>query len=176
MQLSDLANAYAAKTDGELLRLADAAGSIDPQAFSTLSSELARRKILHPLNSQADKAVARVPSTIGVNSAGDFVAEVLRLYRSHFEVFVKLTAPAVLVGYLTVRIARHEVNEIFRHLPRGIELLSHRSEILEIWLINLVGYLTSWLAFSLSFAAICSAVDQTQRGSLPVSGRMPFSS
>ena len=178
MHLQDLASTYAGKTDEELLLLATKPDQLTPEAFSTLTGELARRKISPQQSLQSDRqgtqpinqSGAGLPEAKGVNSAGDFVTEVLRLYHSHFWVFIKLTAPAVLAGYLAVRIARHEVSEIFRHLPRGIELLSHRSEILEIWLINLVGYLTSWLAFSLSFAAICSAVDQTQRGSLLSAG------
>lgn len=104
------------------------------------------------------------PDSHGV---GEFVAEVLRTYHGHFWLFFKLIAPAVVVGYVAVIMGRNEGREIARHLPRGVALLSHQAELIEIWLANSTGYLVSWMAFSFSFGAICFAIGQIRAGVTP---------
>lgn len=42
----------------------------------------------------------------------------------------------MIVSTIAIIIARNEVREISRHLPRGVELLAHQTEILEMGLIN----------------------------------------
>lgn len=98
---------------------------------------------------------------------GDFVTEVLRTYHSHFWLFFKITAPAVIISTIAIVTGRNEGRELARHLPRGFELLAHRTEILEIWLANLSAYLVSWVAFSFAFGAICIAVEETAAGFTP---------
>jgi hypothetical protein len=51
--------------------------------------------------------------------------------------------------------------------PEGFEFLGHETEILEIWFVNFVEFLVSWMAFSFSFGAICSAVGQISAGVVP---------
>ena len=91
----------------------------------------------------------------------------LRVYHRKLWLFVKLTGPAVVVGYLALMLGRNEGREIARHLPRGVAILSHQTEFLEIWLANTAGYLVSWMASCFSFGAICSAVSQITAGDVP---------
>ena len=62
---------------------------------------------------------------------------------------------------------RNEGREIARHLPRGPGIAAYTTEIHRIWLVNFSGYVVSWMAFSISFAAICFAVDRVVVGSVP---------
>jgi hypothetical protein len=98
---------------------------------------------------------------------GDFVAEVLQTYHSRFWLFFKITAPAVIISTIAIITARNEVREIARHLPRGLELLAHRTEMFEMWLVNFSSWLVSWMAFSFAFGAICIALDETEAGFTP---------
>jgi hypothetical protein len=96
------------------------------------------------------------------------VEEVLRVYGGQFWFFIRLVAPAVVLGYIAVRIGLNEEREIAREVLRLpiSEIVRHRSELIEIWLAN-SGYLVSWMAFSFSFGAICFAVDEIKTGSTP---------
>jgi hypothetical protein len=97
------------------------------------------------------------------------VEEVLRVYRDEFWFFIKLVAPAVVVGYIAVRIGINEAGEIARQFLRVpiSEIVKHRTEFVEIWLAQSGGYFVSWMAFSFSFGAICFAVDEIQTGIIP---------
>jgi hypothetical protein len=177
MPIHDLAIAYQTKTDEELLQLVGSPEQLTSEAYATLRGELAKRRIdssAH-LNSEEENGQTKLSqlSTSETRllresqSASEFVGEVLHFYQDHFWLFIKLIAPAVIVGYVAVMMGRNEGREIARHLPRGLELLSHRTEILEIWFANFVGYFVSWMAFCFSFGAICSAVGQITAGTVP---------
>jgi len=177
MQIQDLVSLYETKTDEELFHLAADLSQLTTEARLALSNELAKRRIdLAKCRNSPDEsnpsliAQAATPTTVPTTkSAGvaDFVAQVLRVYHVHFWLFVKLTVPAVVAGYFAVTLCRQEGHEIARHLPRGIDVLEHRIEILEIWFVNLAGWLGSWMAFSTSFAAICSVVRRIESGDPP---------
>jgi hypothetical protein len=172
MQIQDLARAYGEKTDDELLYLAEDAKQLTSEAQLALASELSRRRLKSPANNhllkEAERQVilgsellrnaAKAPSS--PEDAGKFIREVVSVYHRHFWFFARLISPAVIAGYLAVMSARHESREIARHLPRGIEMLTHKTEILEMWLANVAGYVVSWLAFCVSFGAICVAIDR----------------
>jgi hypothetical protein len=175
MQIHDLTKLYQIKTDEELFQLAGNSEQLTPEAHSVLTSELARRRIdlteyLEAHNEEGRKARSRglsLPSH--PSGVGGFVEEVLRVYRDQFWFFIKLVAPAVVVGYIAVRMGRNEGREIARQLLRVpiSEIVRHRTEFVEIWLANSAGYLASWMAFSFSFGAICFAVDQIRAGITP---------
>lgn len=177
MSLYDLAIAYQTKTDEELLQLVGSPEQLTPEAYAALKGELAKRRIdsTAPLNAEEENGQTKLSQlrTSGTQpfresqSVGEFVAEVLRFYHRHFWLFVKLIAPAVIVGYVAVVMGRNEGQEIARHLPRGFELLGHQTEILEIWFANFVGFFVSWMVFCFSFGAICSAVGQIAAGAVP---------
>ena len=175
MQIHDLTKLYQSKTDEELLQLAGNSEQLTPEAHSVLTSELARRRIdlreyLEAHNEEGKKARSRGLSLPSHSSGvGGFVEEVLRVYRDQFWFFIELVAPAVVVGYIAVRMGRNEGREIARQLLRVpiSEIVRHRTEIVEIWLANSAGYLASWMAFSFSFGAICFAVDQIRAGITP---------
>ena len=93
--------------------------------------------------------------------------EVLGAYRRHFWLFFRITAPAVIVSTAALITARNEAREITRRLPRGWELLAHGTEIFGIFLVNLSGWLVSWIAFSVAFAAICIAMEEIASGLTP---------
>jgi len=177
MPIHDLTAAYQTKTDEELLQLARNPEQLTPEAHAALKSELAKRRIdsaellnVQEENDQSELGQQRISGTLHLReseSVGEFVSEVLRVYHGHFWLFVRLIAPAVIVGYFAVVIGRNEGGEIARRLPRGFEFLGHETEILEIWFVNFVGFLVSWMAFSFSFGAICSAVGQISAGVVP---------
>ena len=172
MPTRDLASLYRTKTDEELLQLAMDAEQLTPEAHSALTSELAKRRIdgaehlkVQPKRCQKPRnAVQFLSQSPGV---GEFVTEVLRVYHAQFWFFVRLIAPAVVVGYIAITMARNEGREIARQLPRGVGMLGHQAEILKIGLANFVGYVVSWTAFSFSFGAICSGVCQIEAGVVP---------
>ena len=175
MQIQDLTKSYQAKTDEEILQLAANSEQLTPEAQSVLTGELARRRIgvteyLVAHLDEGEKTRTRglvLPSP--PSGVGEFVEEVLRVYRDQFWFFVKLVAPAVVVGYIAVLMGRNEGREIARQLLRLpiSEITRHRSEFIEIWLANSAGYLVSWMDFSFSFGAICFAVDQIRAGITP---------
>jgi hypothetical protein len=177
MAIQDLFVAYQTKTDEELLQLVGSPEQLTPEAYAALKGELAKRRIdsAAHLNAEEEDGQTKLsePRTSGTQllresqSVGEFVGEVLSFYHDHFWLFVKLIAPAVIVGYVAVVMGRNEGQEIARHLPHGLELLGHHTEILEIWFANFIGYFVSWIAFSLSFGAICSAVGQIAAGTAP---------
>jgi len=174
MQIQDLARAYEAKTDEELLQLAMESEHLTLEAQSALTGELARRRIdgLEHLKIQvrSDQGSIGRPESRGTpesQAVGKFIAEVVRLYHCQLWLFVRLTVPAVLVGYFALMLGRNEGREIASHLPRDTAILSHRIEFLEIWLANTTGYFVSWMASYFSFGAICSAVGQIAAGGAP---------
>jgi hypothetical protein len=177
MQIQDFVKAYEAKSDEELIQLAAAREQLTPDAGLALQSELSKRQISVAEHSGAsqneekrhDSGRASVSERLRQGErqgVGDFVAEVLRTYHSHFWLFFKITAPAVIVSTIAIITARNEVREIARHLPRGLEL-AHRTEMFEMRLVNFSSWLVSWMAFSFAFGAICIALDETEAGFTP---------
>src|SRR6266581_1539595 len=162
MQMQDLAKVYKTKTDEELLQLASDSERLTPEAHAILRSELAVRRIDVPKHltaqEESDQGRSEQPRTRGTpfirdsHAVREFVAEVVHVYHGQFWLFIKLIAPAVVVSYIAVVMARNEVREIERHLPRGVEVLKHETEILEIGLLNLAGYLVSWIGFCLELS------------------------
>ena len=90
-----------------------------------------------------------------------------RTYHSHFWLYFQITAPAVIISTIVFIAARNEVRHIWRHLPRGVELLAHDAEMLEIWLINWSAWFVSWIASSFVFGAICIALEERVAGFTP---------
>ena len=177
MAIQGLVVAYQTKTDEELLQLVGSPEQLTPEACAALKGELAKRRIDSAAHLNAEEENGQTnpsePRTSGTQilresqSVGEFVGEVLSFYHDHFWLFVKLIAPAVIVGYVAVVMGRNEGQEIARHLPHGLELLGHQTEIPEIWFANFIGYFVSWMAFCFSFGAICSAVGQIAAGAAP---------
>jgi hypothetical protein len=177
MQIQDFVRAYRAKSDEELIRLAVAPEQLAAEARLALEAEMSRRAISIADNSDVSQhggdvhdvrrstPSERLQECDGKNEGvGDFVAEVLRTYHSHFWLFFKITAPAVIITTIAIISARNEVREISRHLPRGIELLAHKTEILKIGLINYSAWILSWIVFSFVFGATCIAVEESVAG------------
>jgi hypothetical protein len=177
MAIHDLAVAYQAKTDEELLHLAENPQQLTPEAHAALKSELAKRRIdsaarlnVQEADDQSRLGQQRVRGTLPLReseSVSEFVSEVLRVYHAHFWLFVRLIGPAVVIGYVAIVGGRHERQEIARHLPRGFLFVGHETEIFEIWVAYFAGFLVSWMAFSVSFGAICSAVGQISEEVVP---------
>jgi hypothetical protein len=174
MQIKDVAKAYEAKADEELIHLATESGQLTPEAKSALRNELAKRRIDSPkqlnLPEESEQGKIEQSGTRGAlvlgdsQSVGEFVAEIHRVYHDQFWLYVKLTAPSVVVATIAMFMVRYEVREIARHLLRGLEMQGHG--ILEIWLVNSAGYLVGWMAFAFSFAAICVAIRQIAAGAV----------
>jgi hypothetical protein len=178
MQIQDFVKAYETKSDEELMQLAAAREQLTSEGRLALKSELSRRQISIAEHSGAsqndgerhDSGLISVSERLQPSEqqrVGDFVAEVLRTYHSHFWLFFKITAPAVIISTITIITGRNEGREIARHLPRGLELLAHRTEMFEIWLADFSAWLVSWMAFSFAFGAICIALDETEAGFTP---------
>jgi hypothetical protein len=176
MQIQDIVKIYQAKSDEELMQLGDAREQLTSEALLALKSELSRRQISIAEHSEPSpnnvnlggSVVARKKVQEGERQGvGDFVAEVFRTYHIHFWLFFKICAPAVIISTIAIIIGRNEAREIARHLPGGPELLSYRSEILEIWLASFSAWLVSWLAFLWAFGATCIAVEEVAAGFTP---------
>lgn len=142
MQIPDLATLYEKKTDGELLQLAADSAQLTPEAQTTLATELARRRLDMGQHSNTRGYVVqerfeqtRSREALSLNDSrgvAAFVAEVLQIYHDQFWLFVWLIGPAVVVGWISVFAGRHEGRVIVSHFPRGIGLIEHKTEILEI--------------------------------------------
>jgi len=178
MQIQDFVKAYEGKPDEELVQLAAALEQLTPEARLALQSELSRRQISVAEHSGAfqndgkreDSGYVSVKEkwqTGQRQGVGDFVVEALRTYHSHFGLFFKIAAPAVIISTIAIITARNEGREIARHLPRGFELLGHRTEIFEIWFANFSAWFVSWIASCFAFGAICIALDETEAGFTP---------
>ncbi|MGA3088716.1 MAG: hypothetical protein ABSD75_08895 [Terriglobales bacterium] len=177
MQVQDFVKAYQAKSDEELIQLAVAPEHLAVEARLALEGEMSRRAIRIADNSDVSQHdgdghdVRRSTTSERLQTGdghdervGDFVVEVLRTYHSHFWLFFTINAPAVIITTIAIITARNEVREISRHLPRGIELLAHRTEFLEIGLINYSAWILSWIVFSFVFGATCIAVEESVAG------------
>ncbi|PYX50076.1 MAG: hypothetical protein DMG76_35585 [Acidobacteria bacterium] len=178
MPIPDFVKVYEAKSDEELMQFAAAREQLTYEARLALQSELSRRQISiaeHSASSQndgkwhdSDRVIVSERLQQGERQGvGDFVAEVLRTYHTHFWLFLKITAPAVIISTIAIITSRNEGREIARHLPRGFELLAHRTEIFEMWLANFSAWLVSWMAFSFAFGAVCIALEETEAGLTP---------
>jgi hypothetical protein len=181
MDVAELAQLYRTKTDEEILRLAMQSGQLTPEACSLLAGEVTKRGLRFD---EAISAVPRpsepypedlgrsgIPSLISRQPTGEFIAEVLRMYRGHFWLFFKIIVPAVVIGTAAVIAGRDEGREIARQMPRGYELLPFRAVYFEILAVHASSWLISWLAFCVSYGAICSAVRQLGRGMIASVGQ-----
>jgi hypothetical protein len=185
MQIQDFLRVYQEKSDEELLQLAAAGAELTSEATLALESELSRRGISVAQESETPESDAAQNS---IRNAGagqrlqegkwqghrDFVEEVLRTYRTHFWLFFNITAPAVVISTFVFITRSNGIREIAKHLPRGVEVLAYRTELLEIWLINVFAFLISWMAFSFSFGAICIAVEEKTAGFISSAWRCLF--
>ena len=178
MQTQDFFKVYQGKSDEELIQLAAAPEHLTSEARLALQSELSRRQINNAKDSPVPQNSSHWHDTGHVNlserlqqgerqAVGDFIKEALRAYHRHFWLFFKITAPAVIISTIAIITARNEGREIARQLPRGVELLAHRTEFLEILLANSSAWLVSWVAFSVAFGAICIAMEETAAGFTP---------
>jgi hypothetical protein len=178
MQIQDFLKVYQGKSDEELIRLAATPEQLTFEARLALQSELSRRQISNTEDSPIPHYsghwhdAGQIILSEGLQQGGrqdarDFIEEVLRAYHRHFWLFFKITAPCVIVSTIAIITGRTEGREIARHLPDGVEVLAHRTEILEIWLANSSAWLVSWIAFSVAFGAICIATEETAAGFTP---------
>src|SRR4051812_28894084 len=164
VQTEDFLKVYQAKTDEELIQLAAVPEHLTSEARLALHGELSRRSISIPENREVSHpngdghdvgraAASEKRQTSDVQDRGmvDFVAEVLKTYHSHFWLFFKINAPAVINNTLSIITGCNEVREISRHLLRDLDLAAHRTEILEIQLLNYSTWILSWMAFSFVF-------------------------
>ena len=174
MQIQELARYYETRTDEQLLGLAADLTQLTSEAQIALAGELAKRRITaasHPIvQDETHQPRLRQPETPrGIDSelqgVREFVAQVLRVYRRRFWLFIRLVAPAMLVGYLAMRMGREGGREILRHLIQGA--VKYPVAVAEMWLANLTGYYVSWMGFLFSFGATCSAVQQIGAGGAP---------
>ncbi len=177
MQTEAIVKIYQKKTDEELILLAAVSEQLTSDALVALQGELSRRRINVAKDSCASqnnggeydsgKTAMGGSQVVELQGVGDFVAEVLRTYHNHFWLFFQITAPAVIISTIVILTARNEVREISRHLPRGVQLLAHHAEIIEMWIINYSAWFISWIAFSCVFGAICIALEESVAGFAP---------
>lgn len=175
MNIADLADSYAAKTDEELLALAAERTQLTIEAQTALASELSRRRVsTEPEQNGSDvvRKAVKVSAQTDTSSlvrlkAGAFIEEVLALYNSNRRSFVQLAFPSVLLSFIAIQSARHEVHEIAQPLRMGFKgfgIPIPRFAILKMTLISGSGWFISWILFCIAFAAICSAVEQCTAG------------
>ena len=177
MQTEDFLKGYQTKTDEELIQLAAVPEQLTSEARLALHGELSRRSISIPDNPKVRppsgdrhdvrRAVASEKLQTGdVQNRGvvDFVAEVLKTYHSHFWLFFKINAPAVIISTIAIITTRNEVRELSRQLLRDLNLAAHRTEILEMQLLNYSAWILSWIASSFVFGATCIAVEECAAG------------
>jgi hypothetical protein len=162
MDFQSLASLYRTKTDEELLQLAGQLSSLTAEARAVLSTELTSRRISPeaPLDTQAGTeqydrdSVSKTETAQQQLHTGAFIAEVLQFYLRNRGLFIALVFPAVLLSTVAYLVRRHEVFEIGRHLPHGVAILEHKTEMLEIGLL-------SWGAFYSAGLSSASGSEQS---------------
>jgi hypothetical protein len=169
MDFDALAAIYRAKNDDELIQLFEQRGELTSEAQMALSAELALRKIVIPLAAETltHHSEASYPRAIAKPQAihvGEFIEETLHFYIGNRWLFLRLISPAVLIGYFSIVFARHETRALIHKLYPDIGPHALSVAVLKIGLVSWAGYLVSWMAFSVSFAAICYAVKQRDEG------------
>ena len=168
MHLADLASAYRVKTDEELLRLAQQTKDLTEEARSALAAELAVRRVTVEIpEASASRGVRPSEPTMAAPTAKQlptkqFIEEVFRLYGRNRWLFVKLAFPAVFFGTAAVITTRYEIHDIQRQIVRNV--IQPRLAIYEASAWALARDLVSWLALSISFAAISVATEQIVAG------------
>jgi len=173
MQINDFVTHYQSKSDEELLQLAADSTLLTPEAHSALAGELTRRRLgptpslkLSPVADQPQAGAQAMHGLQATNShsTGEFITEVLRLYRAHWRLFLMLVAPAVAAGYVIFYLKREMTMEIARRLFYGqaTTLVTY----VEMSAVGLAGSTVSWMAFSCAFGAICFSVRQIQTGNV----------
>jgi hypothetical protein len=177
MQIQEFVRVYQTKSDEELVQLAVATEQLTSEARVALQGELSRRRISVAEHSGASQSInaeydSGKTATGGLHGVGwqaavDCVTEVFRAYHSHFWLYFQIAAPGTIISTIAISTARNEVREISRHLPRGVELLAHHAEILEIGLINWAAGFVSWIAFCFVFGAFCIALEESVAGFIP---------
>lgn len=167
MNIADLTQSYAGKTDEELLRLAEQREHLTIEAQSALASELSKRRIDAPPSEETKPTLPVAPRTEGVVASDSplktsaFIEEVLRFYARNRWVFIQLIFPAVFLGFVAITFTRSEARAI---APMLYPKFSFGTMLLLSALVSASGYLTSWMVFCLSFAVISSAVEQEHAG------------
>jgi hypothetical protein len=171
MNVDDLSELYRAKTDEELLHLANEWGLLTAEAQSILKGELSKRQIEIPRVSFPQeqntgwKPIAQSPQAARVLAIGEFMPAVLRLYRNHMWLFVKVTAPAVVLTTTTLLIGRYEIHQMARQVLRGSDsLVRYPRLLLEATLMGLIRGLVSWYAFCFCFGVITVLVELIESG------------
>lgn len=170
MQTQDFARIYEEKPDAELQLLSAQADHLTSEAYAALVSEMSRRGIAIESPPASSSATTRPNPTQSSEKlqTRPFIEEVFRIYRSNLGLFIKLSAPAVVLGYIAHRAARTEVREIARHIPRDVFLITqHRLAITEMALINHAGYFVAWMSFCFCFGAITFATEELEQKLVP---------
>lgn len=168
MSVQSFLDLYSTKNNDELLQLAEQRDQLTMDAQTALSAELTSRQI--DINEDPQNESSKLPTRFPPDSAavrlrtGDFIEELLAFYVRHRSAYMKLIFPAVFCCTAVYIFRRQEVFEIQRQLPRGVLLLQHKIQLLEIGLLTWGSLVASWLVFSLSFGAICVATEQIQAG------------
>src|SRR6185369_17160762 len=117
MRADELIRAYERKSDDELLHLAEQSGELTPEALSVLRAEIFRRRLDgsaldQPSETHEELAPTPSHSSTNVGSVNQFLLAVTRMYRDHFWLFIKLTAPAVVISYLTITLIRYLQHQV----------------------------------------------------------------
>lgn len=177
MESQSLAALYATKTEEELQRLAEDLDQLTLEAQSALRNEMSRRKLSLATRAMvvgAGTPVQRLNTEVTTSHCvpvppGSFMADVFRLYHAHLWLFFKLTAPALLFGALAILVARDSGREITRDARLTWQTHSLYLTMIEVWLVNTIGWAVSWTFFSFAFASICMAVRRIANSEQPSS-------
>jgi len=174
MNVDHLSDLYRTKTDEELLQLAGDLGQLTAEAQLVLKGELSKRQIEIPCSSFPEeqntgpKPVIPTPEAAIALAIREFMQAVLRLYRNHMWLFVKVMAPPVVFTTATLLLGRYEIHQMAREVLRGSDLLVRYPRLLlEATVLGLIRGLVSWYAFCFCFGMITVVVEQVESGYAP---------
>jgi len=169
MYIEDLTQTYRAKLDDELLELLAESKNLTLEARAVLFSEAAKRGLKAPELIQPSETISKGVIKAEVLSAGPFIAEVLKTFHARFWVFVRLVAPAVVIGYVTVHWSGKEIREIVSHMRYPAE--PSLAELVRMSCFRFGGFVVSWVAFSFSYGAVCAEITLRHAGVVPSFGQ-----
>ena len=96
-----------------------------------------------------------------------YVHEAWTLYRNHFWLILKLILPAVLISYFVTSVLAQKMAEFSRHMPSHIGDPIPPFLLVQVGSFRTAGFLTSWIGYCFSYAAICVAVSKVETGIFP---------
>lgn len=97
-----------------------------------------------------------------------YVHRAWSIYRQDFWLVLKLILPAALISFFITCLLADKMAELAHYVPSHLGNPIPPFLLVEVGLFRMGGFLTTWIGYCFSFAAICVAVSKIKMGGSPV--------